>query len=177
MCSGRGYLSVFLALAYPDIEFILFDNSKQTKKRYKSLVNILKNSKNCKLANITHYIRDIQYNIPELKDVRPDLLLGLHTCGGAADNIIKYGIDKKIPFFVVPCCHHLRNEINGFQNNHLKKFIGVKNLGEEVIRKAGFGGGLIVSSSNSIHSAVKPENYIEMIRTIHDYGKYPLDIN
>ncbi len=47
---------------------------------------------------------------------------------------------------------------------------------KEVIRKAGAGGGLIVSSSNTIHSAVKPENYVEMVRTIREYGKYPLDI-
>ena len=47
---------------------------------------------------------------------------------------------------------------------------------EEVIRKAGVGGGLIVSSSNSIHRAVRPENYVEMVRTIREYGKYPLDI-
>jgi len=45
---------------------------------------------------------------------------------------------------------------------------------EEVIRKAGTGGGLICMSSNSIHSAVKPENYIEMLKTIREYGKYPL---
>ena len=47
---------------------------------------------------------------------------------------------------------------------------------KEVIRKSGFGGGLIISSSNSIHSAVKPENYLEMVRTIREYGQYPLDI-
>ncbi len=47
---------------------------------------------------------------------------------------------------------------------------------KEVIRKAGIGGGLIVTSSNSIHSSVKPENYVEMVRTIREYGKYPLDI-
>jgi len=47
---------------------------------------------------------------------------------------------------------------------------------KEVIRKAGVGGGLIVASSNTIHSAVKPENYVEMVRTIREYGQYPLDI-
>jgi uroporphyrinogen decarboxylase len=47
---------------------------------------------------------------------------------------------------------------------------------KEVIRKAGIGGGLIVASSNTIHSAVKPENYVEMVRTIREYGQYPLDI-
>jgi len=48
---------------------------------------------------------------------------------------------------------------------------------KEVIRKAGVGGGLIVSSSNSIHSAVKPENYLEMVRTIREYGQYPLTLS
>ena len=47
---------------------------------------------------------------------------------------------------------------------------------KEVIRKAGIGGGLIIASSNSIHSAVKPENYLEMVRTIKEYGQYPLDM-
>jgi uroporphyrinogen decarboxylase len=43
-----------------------------------------------------------------------------------------------------------------------------------VIRKAGEGGGLIVSSSNSIHSAVKPGNYLAMWNAIRMFGAYPL---
>ncbi len=34
------------------------------------------------------------------------------------------------------------------------------------------GGGFILSSSNSIHSAVKPENYRAMLETLAQYGKY-----
>ena len=45
---------------------------------------------------------------------------------------------------------------------------------KEVIKKAGKGGGLICMSSNSIHSGVKPENYVAMVRAIREYGKYPL---
>lgn len=45
---------------------------------------------------------------------------------------------------------------------------------KECIRKAGKGGGYICTSSNSIHAGVKPENYLEMIKTIRDYGRYPL---
>ena len=52
----------------------------------------------------------------------------------------------------------------------------VRHETKEVIRKAGIGGGLIVASNNSIHSAVKPENYVEMVHIIKEYGKYPLDI-
>lgn len=45
----------------------------------------------------------------------------------------------------------------------------------EVIRKAGKGGGLICMSSNSIHSGVKPENYLAMVKAIREYGRYPLE--
>jgi len=45
---------------------------------------------------------------------------------------------------------------------------------KEVIRKAGRGGGLICMSSNSIHSGVKPENYLAMVKAIREYGRYPL---
>lgn len=44
----------------------------------------------------------------------------------------------------------------------------------ECIAKAGAGGGLIVSSSNSIHSGVKPENYAAMIGAVYKHGKYPI---
>lgn len=45
-----------------------------------------------------------------------------------------------------------------------------------VIRKAGKGGGLICMSSNSIHSGVKPENYVAMVKAIREYGRYPLEL-
>lgn len=45
---------------------------------------------------------------------------------------------------------------------------------KEVIRKAGAGGGLVCMSSNTIHSDVKPSNYIAMVKAIRKYGKYPL---
>ena len=42
----------------------------------------------------------------------------------------------------------------------------------DCIRKGARGGGLIISSSNSIHSGVKPENYAAMIRAAHEFGVY-----
>jgi len=38
------------------------------------------------------------------------------------------------------------------------------------------GGGYICSSSNSIHSAVKPENYKAMMDTIKEFGRYPMTL-
>jgi len=44
------------------------------------------------------------------------------------------------------------------------------------ILKASPGGGHIISSSNSIHSNVRPENFITMVETVKNFGKYPLRI-
>jgi len=42
----------------------------------------------------------------------------------------------------------------------------------ETIEKAAPEGGYIMSSSNSIHPGVKPENYIAMVKAAHKYGVY-----
>lgn len=36
------------------------------------------------------------------------------------------------------------------------------------------GGGYIISSANSIHSHVKPENYLAMLQSAGKYGTYEL---
>lgn len=50
----------------------------------------------------------------------------------------------------------------------------VEEATREAIRQGGPGGGFILSSSNSIHSAVKPENYLAMLRILKEFGHYPL---
>ncbi len=50
----------------------------------------------------------------------------------------------------------------------------VRQVVQETIRQAAPGGGYIMSSSNTIHSSVKPENYQAMIDATHLYGTYPL---
>jgi uroporphyrinogen decarboxylase len=50
----------------------------------------------------------------------------------------------------------------------------VRHAVKENIRKAGKGGGLIAASSHSVQSATKPENYVEMVKAIREYGRYPL---
>lgn len=46
---------------------------------------------------------------------------------------------------------------------------------KETLAKAAVGGGHILTSSNSIHPAVKPENYRAMVEAGKRYGRYPLD--
>lgn len=43
---------------------------------------------------------------------------------------------------------------------------------KEALRKGMPHGGFILSSSNSIHSAVKPENYVAMLKTLRECGRY-----
>ncbi len=44
------------------------------------------------------------------------------------------------------------------------------------LRQGAPGGGYILSSSNSIHSAVKPENYKAMLDTLREFGRYPISL-
>ena len=46
---------------------------------------------------------------------------------------------------------------------------------KETIAKGSGGGGHIMASSNSIHPAVKPENYQAMVQATRQFGQYPLD--
>ncbi|MGA2479497.1 MAG: uroporphyrinogen decarboxylase family protein, partial [Spirochaetia bacterium] len=52
----------------------------------------------------------------------------------------------------------------------------VEEATKEALREGAEGGGFILSSSNSIHSAVKPENYIALLKTVEKYGKYPVKV-
>ena len=52
----------------------------------------------------------------------------------------------------------------------------VRRVTRETIAAAAPGGGFCLSSSNSIHSSVKPENYLAMVETLREYGEYPLRI-
>lgn len=47
---------------------------------------------------------------------------------------------------------------------------------KETIAKAAPGGGFVLASSNSIHPAVKPENYRAMVDAGRRWGRYPLDV-
>jgi uroporphyrinogen decarboxylase len=60
--------------------------------------------------------------------------------------------------------------VNGTAREVVRETLGV-------IQAAAEGGGLIVSSSNSIHSSVAPLNYLAMLSTIKAYGRYPIRLD
>jgi len=49
----------------------------------------------------------------------------------------------------------------------------VRRVTRETIEIAAPGGGYCLSSSNSIHSSVKPENFLAMVETLRECGEYP----
>jgi len=52
----------------------------------------------------------------------------------------------------------------------------VRDAVSDCLRRGAPGGGYIMSSSNSIHRGVKPENFLEMIRVTKEFGTYPISI-
>jgi uroporphyrinogen decarboxylase len=52
----------------------------------------------------------------------------------------------------------------------------VRETVRRTMRVAGHNGGFLLSSSNSIHSSVKPENYLAMAQACHEFGEYPLKV-
>ena len=52
----------------------------------------------------------------------------------------------------------------------------VRRVTKETIAVAAPGGGYCLSSSNSIHSSVRPENLLAMVETLREFGTYPLTI-
>ncbi len=51
----------------------------------------------------------------------------------------------------------------------------VRRVTRETIQAAAPGGGFCLSSSNSIHSSVRPENYLAMVETWREWGRYPIE--
>jgi uroporphyrinogen decarboxylase len=48
----------------------------------------------------------------------------------------------------------------------------VREAVRQAIADAAPGGGYILCSSNSIHSSCNPQNFVEMVRACHEFGKY-----
>ncbi|MFV2068621.1 MAG: uroporphyrinogen decarboxylase family protein, partial [Pirellulales bacterium] len=110
-------------------------------------------------------------------------------CDGNVDSVIDYWIDAGID------CLDPIDPGGGYTMGAMKERYGDKiclkgnidctgalcdgtpeQVAEEVrecILGGGQGGGLIVSSSNTIHRGVRPENYRAMVDAVRRYGTYP----
>lgn len=96
---------------------------------------------------------------------------GLHPIdpmAGMDIGVVKEGYGDRICLMGSINCGHLLMQGTTEQVHQAVK---------ENLRKAGRGGSLIAASSHTIHSGVKPENYVEMVKAIRKYGRYPLRLD
>ena len=47
----------------------------------------------------------------------------------------------------------------------------------ELIEKIGPQGGIFIGSSSEVHDAVPVANTVQMYRTVHEFGSYPIDVD
>jgi len=132
---------------------------------YPGLKRVIGGFKDLGLAVIKHTDGDIMPLIDMIIDSGIDCLDPIDPMAGLDIGVIKRKYGDRIA---------LKGNVNCA---HTLAFGSEKDVVEEtkeVIRKAGAGGGLIVSSSNSIHSSVRPGNYLAMWNAIRTYGEYPI---
>lgn len=131
-----------------------------------------------KLADAAHkhgmyYLRHTDGNITSFAD---EFLLesgfdGYHSIDPEAGMDLKwvkekYG-DKVLLMGNVDCGHVLHL---GTKEDVIKDTL-------RAIKTASAGGGHIISSSNTIHSDVPYDNYMQMLETVRKYGNYPIQID
>jgi len=135
---------------------------------YPGLKRVFGGFKEQGLMTIKHSDGNILPLLDMILDAKPDCLDPIDPMGGLDIGQMKrdYG-DRFALKGNVDCAHTLTF---GTMDEVVEE---TKN----VIRAAGEGGGLIVSSSNSIHSKVKPGNYLAMFNAIRMYGTYPLKLD
>lgn len=114
------------------------------------------------------------------------LLIIKHSDGNIwpiLDDLVEIGFDGIHP--IQPQCmdigevkRHIRSRACIIGNIDCQELLPGGSPGEvdqavkETIRTASPGGGYIISSSNSIHPGVRPENYVAMVKAVHKYGDY-----
>jgi uroporphyrinogen decarboxylase len=134
---------------------------------YPGFKKIIKNFKDLGLLVIKHTDGDIWKIIDQLVDSGIDCIDPIDPSGGMQilDVKEKYG-DRVALKGNVDCAHTL-------------SFGSVDEVVAETkkcIKDGGPGYGYILSSSNTIHSAVQPENYKAMLETLMEFGNYPIQI-
>ena len=159
---------VFTGDDYASTEALFISPAMFEEYLYPGLKEVVAGFHECGLPVIKHTDGNITAILDLLIDSSIDCLDPIDPVAGMDIAMIKakYG-DKVAIKGNVDCAHTLTF---GSVEDVVKETL-------EVIEKAAGGGGFILSSSNSIHSAVKPENYLAMLNTIRAYGDYPINLD
>jgi len=155
--------AVVLGDDFADNRGLLFSPSLYKKLFYPHFCKLIKSLKELGLFVIKHSDGNINEILDLLIQSNIDCLNPIDPLAGMDIAKLKIQYGRKIVLMGnVNCATTL---VNGNKNEIIKEVLNI-------IKNASNGGGLIMSSSNSIHSGVDPYNYLLMIKTIRKYGRY-----
>jgi uroporphyrinogen decarboxylase len=115
------------------------------------------------LKVIKHSDGNLNSIIPDLVEAGIDGLDPIDPMGNMDMSAIKEGYGDKIV---------LKGNIDCVGTLVSGSLTDVENDVQQCIKSGAKGGGFIISSSNSIHKGISPQNYRHMLECIHDFGKY-----
>jgi uroporphyrinogen decarboxylase len=166
-CARLGADFVFTGDDYASTDGPLMSPNTFRELMYPGLKRVFAGFKEQGLLTVKHSDGNILPLLDMIIDAQPDCLDPIDRNGGLDIGWMKqqYG-DRFAMKGNVDCAHLLT-----FGAMH-----EVVQQTKDVLRVAAPGGGLILSSSNSIHSKVKPENYLAMWNTVRAYGTYPIQL-
>ena len=135
---------------------------------YPGLKRVVKGFHDHGLPVIKHTDGNIMSLMDMLVDVGFDCLDPIDPLGGMDIGLMKQTYGQRFALKGnVNCATTL---VNGTAEEVVRETLGV-------MQAASAGGGLILSSSNSIHSSVAPLNYLAMLSAIKAYGRYPIKLD
>jgi uroporphyrinogen decarboxylase len=112
---------------------------------------------------IKHTDGNINQLLEMLVEAGPDAINPLEPVAGMALKRVKQLVGNRVCLIGNIDCGHLLSMGTPAE---------VRQAVRQAIADAGTGGGYILSSSNSIHSSCKPENYQAMIDACREFGEY-----
>ena len=134
---------------------------------YPHFKKLVGNFKDIGLKVIKHSDGDLSSILDELVDSGIDCLDPIDPLGNMDMGEMKKRFGHRIALKGnVDCVHTLVN----------KPLEDVERDVKECIRKGAAGGGMIISSSNTIHKGINPNNYKYFLECVKRYGKYPLNV-
>lgn len=132
---------------------------------FKELVG---NFKELGLLVIKHSDGDLRAILPELVDSGIDCLDPIDPLGSMDMGYMKKTYGSRIA---------LKGNVDCVETLVNKPIEQVRNETIQCILEGSVGGGHIISSSNSIHRGISPQNYQVFLDTVKEFGVYPIDEN
>jgi uroporphyrinogen decarboxylase len=170
ICEGLVRLGIEVIVVGDDIannKSLLLSPEMYRECVYPHFARLVKHAKSLGLKVIKHSDGDLRAVVEDLINSGIDCLDPIDERGNMFMDQLKKQYGHRIVF---------KGNIDCVETLVSKSPEAVRKETAQCILKGGIGGGLIISSSNSIHSGVNPVNYRTFLDTIKELGNYPLDI-